>query len=84
MIVQRKDGGAVTWSELIIFRGQRRLAAFLMLPLRADYPVFHRHLSEQGREGNPGSWTSSTLKLWASSACITCVSKDSKRALPSR
>lgn len=31
-IVRRKDGGAVTCSVLIIFRGQRRLAAFLMLP----------------------------------------------------
>lgn len=29
-------------------------------------PIFHRHLSEQGREGNPGFWTSS---LWVRFTC---------------
>lgn len=98
-IVRRKDGGAVTCSVLIIFRGQRRLAAFPHAAGESWLPSLpHRHLSEQGREGNPGSWTSSlwalltcsgcpwlvTLKLSAYSACITCVSKDSKRTLPSQ
>lgn len=51
-IVRRKDGGAVTCSVLIIFRGQRRLAAFLTLPVRADCPVFHTGtwVSRGGRE----------------------------------
>lgn len=99
-IVRRKDGGAVTCSVLIIFRGQKRLAAFPHAACESWLPSLpHRHLSEQGREGNPGSRTSSlwalltcsgcpwlvTLKLSAAySACITCVSKDSKRTLSSR
>lgn len=93
------------------FSGDRKdLLHFFMLPVRADYPVFHTGtwVSREGREilapglppfgrfspavarvgvrsvGSAGCPWLVTLKLLAYSACITCMSKESKRTLPSQ